>query len=114
MTKEMASLRSEMTKDIASLRSDMEKGFALVRSEMDKSAETLRSELTKDITSLRSELVKDIGSVSSIMDERFKSSNRLSMIIQALVPFASAVITIGLLVALANLGNSPQSAIWLI
>lgn len=125
MLKSIADLDSKIDTTATSLRSDMETGFALVRSEMDKSNESLRSELTKDIAFLRSELTKDIaflrselveeiGSVRSVMDERFKATNRLFMVIQALVPFASAVITLGLLVALVNLGNSPQSVIWLI
>ncbi|MCY4096319.1 MAG: hypothetical protein OXG05_14490 [Gammaproteobacteria bacterium] len=74
---------------------------------------SLRSDMSKDIESLRTELGKDIESLRSDMDGRFKAYQQLLTVMLALFPFASAFLTVGLLVALASIfGDSPSPVIW--
>ena len=89
----------------------MLKSIADLDSKIDTTSASLRSEMAKEFTFLRS----DMDARFSTIDERFNATNRLILTLQALLPFASAVITVGFLVALASIvGDWPKSRIWLI
>lgn len=87
----------------------LETGFDRMRKEIVSRC----ADMANDFVSLRSEMAKDIGSLRSQMDDRFNARQRLLTVMLLLSPFATAFITVGLLVALASIfGDSPNSVIW--